>query len=415
MKLVGHHAKLAHLSPAQIEALVAALLAGTRPGQLIREYQIEAAPSQLWRLLPGQLLEDQRCPACGEPMLRPLGVPHYNRREAAVRCSSCSHVDGDGCVCPYCLKRLDAEVSEQVAREERVIEDFLVSTRRPNTAPSAARDWTLRTAVLFIALVRTCELRGEGELGPVSESPIPFAPRGRAGLSFLEELLATGLVAISPLSYCNAFAIEGDQVVQWLPTEACWSVQVDDYAQTIRDLEHVALQGDWPDHWFSEIAGIRCDLALAESQEFLEYCAEERGLAAPDGPKTRAMIENLLQDFSVGQTYRIIHIGCTHAADFLVRTRCSRLHASNFIIGDCQRWADRARAEHWDVGVYRRNFNCPRSQMSHVLHDVFLKLGERGFTEPVSYPCDPASAPINGEFPICGQATPSPPESPNTT
>ena len=409
MKLVGHHAKLAHLSPVQLEALVSDFLAGARPGQLIRQYQIQTGASQLWRLLPGQLLENQHCPACGAPMLKPLGVPHYSPHGADVRCTSCSHANGTACACDYCMKRLDVEVSEQVAREERVIEDFLVSTRRPNTAPSAARDWTLRTAVLFIALVRTCELRGEGELGPVSESPIPFAPRGRAGLSFLEELRASGLIAISPLSFCNAFEIEGDQVVQWLPTEACWSVQVDDYAQTIRDLEHVALQGDWPDHWFSEIAGIRCDLALAESQEFLEYCAEERGLAAPDGPKTRAMIENLLQDFSVGQTYRIIHIGCTHAADFLVRTRCSRPHASNFIIGDCQRWADRARAEHWDVGVYRRNFNCPRSQMSHVLHDVFLKLGERGFTEPVSYPCDPASAPINGEFPICGQATPSPP------
>jgi hypothetical protein len=385
MTLVGHHAKLGHLSPAQLEALVSDFLAGTRPGQLIREYQIQASPSQLWRLLPGQLLEDEPCPACGAPMLKPLGVPHYHRHAAHVRCTSCGHANGNVCACDYCMKRLDAEVSAQVAQEERLIQDFCVSTRRPNTAPSAAREWTLRSAVLFIALVRTCELRGEGELGPVSESPIPFAPRGRAGLSFLEELLATGLVAISPHSFCNAFVIEGDQVVQWLPTEACWSVQLDGYSRTVRELEEVALHGDWPKHWFSEVAGIRRDLAIAESEEFLEYCADERRLAAPDGPKTRAMIENLLQDFSVGQTYRIIHIGCTHAADFMVRKRCSRLHASNFIIGDCQRWADRARAEHWDVGVYRRNFNCPRSQVSHVLHDVFLKLGERGFTEHLSY------------------------------
>lgn len=416
MKLVGHHAKLAHLSPMQLEALVSDFLAGKRPGQLIREYQIETGPSQLWRLLPGQLLEDQHCPACGAPMLKPIGVPHFNLHAADVRCTSCSHVNGNACACNYCMKRLDAEVSEEVAREERLIQEFCASTRRPNIAPSDVRDWTLRTAVLFIALVRTCDLRGEGELGPANESSIPFAPRGRAGLSFLEELLATGLVAISPLSYCTAFVIEGNQVVQWLPTEACWSLQISGYAKAIRELEYAALQSDWPTHWVSEVAGVRRDLAIAESEEFLEYCANERGLVAPDGPKTRAMIENLLQDFSVGQTYRIIHIGCTHAADFLVRKRCSRLHASNFIIGDCQRWADRARAERWDVGVYRRNFNCPRSQMSHVLHDVFLKLGERGFTEPLSYRCDPTSpsAPLNGEFPIGDQATPSPADSPNT-
>lgn len=49
------------------------------------------------------------------------------------------------------------------------------------------------------------------------------------------------------------------------------------------------------------------------------------------------------------------------------------------MIGECQRWADRARAENWEVKPFKRNFNLPRSSISHVFFDVFLKIGEDGF------------------------------------
>ncbi|MEQ1715903.1 MAG: hypothetical protein ABL907_07955, partial [Hyphomicrobium sp.] len=32
------------------------------------------------------------------------------------------------------------------------------------------------------------------------------------------------------------------------------------------------------------------------------------------------------------------------------------------------------------IKPYGRNYERPRSELSHVLHDVFLKIGEHGFT-----------------------------------
>lgn len=49
------------------------------------------------------------------------------------------------------------------------------------------------------------------------------------------------------------------------------------------------------------------------------------------------------------------------------------------MIGECQRWADRARAEKWEVKPFKRNFNLARSSISHVFFDVFLKIGEASF------------------------------------
>jgi hypothetical protein len=53
------------------------------------------------------------------------------------------------------------------------------------------------------------------------------------------------------------------------------------------------------------------------------------------------------------------------------------------MVGACQRWADTARAEGYEVKPFKRNFDLPRSMMSYVLFDVILKIGERGFTEPI--------------------------------
>ncbi len=40
----------------------------------------------------------------------------------------------------------------------------------------------------------------------------------------------------------------------------------------------------------------------------------------------------------------------------------------------------RAKAENWEVKPFKRNFDLPRSSISHVFFDVFLKIGEAGFT-----------------------------------
>jgi hypothetical protein len=77
-------------------------------------------------------------------------------------------------------------------------------------------------------------------------------------------------------------------------------------------------------------------------------------------------------------------MGARDASDFIIRTKTNRAHAANYMIGACQRWADRARAEGWLIEVFKRNYKLPRSMISYVLFDVILKIGERGFNNVVS-------------------------------
>jgi hypothetical protein len=49
------------------------------------------------------------------------------------------------------------------------------------------------------------------------------------------------------------------------------------------------------------------------------------------------------------------------------------------MIGLCQRRADHIRAEGWTIKGFHRNHDLRQTQISYLLHDLFLKHGEEGF------------------------------------
>ena len=69
-----------------------------------------------------------------------------------------------------------------------------------------------------------------------------------------------------------------------------------------------------------------------------------------------------------------------NAAAYYQRGGVSKPQASNSMVGRCRTHADKAKVDGWTIKPYGRNHDRPRSELSHVLHDVFLKIGEQGFT-----------------------------------
>jgi hypothetical protein len=92
----------------------------------------------------------------------------------------------------------------------------------------------------------------------------------------------------------------------------------------------------------------------------------------------------LLTTFSVAQAYAFFWRGAVAAADFKQREDVTAAHAGNTIVGNCQRSADRARAEGWEIKPYSRPKSVRRSELSYTLHDAFLGFGERARTESAS-------------------------------
>jgi len=210
---------------------------------------------------------------------------------------------------------------------------------------------------------------------------MPFAPSSGYGEDLLSRLIEAGLLKISDQSHPKTISLLNNKIA--VTFSAQWRLPDAVSSELIRDIENRVFACNWPTPWYEQVSELAFDLAFAECKEFYDFCAAERMFPNADEKSVTAMLRNLLEDFSTGQCFRIIQSGAQYAADFMVKQTATPRHASNYMVGACHRWADKARASNWVVPAFRRNFNCPRSMMSYVLYDFILKANNEGLETPI--------------------------------
>ncbi|OAH99101.1 hypothetical protein A1332_04210 [Methylomonas methanica] len=249
---------------------------------------------------------------------------------------------------------------------------------------------TLEQAIALLALIR-CDDFSDGNEQRIFASSlmsVPFVPRGSYAKTLIEKLGKATILGFRPASYYVFDTLE-DEGISTLQFPIIWNISIDALLELVHQIEHCARTMVWPGHWINQLPKMKQSLALAECQEYYDFCIKQRSLPSSPQRSTTLMLTNLLQDYSVAQCYRIIYAGARAAADFLVRTSCTAQHASNYMIGACQRWVDRARAEKWQVSPFCRDYELPRSMVSHVLYEDFLKCGDDGLNlalDKISWP-----------------------------
>lgn len=391
MELPAIDSKLGHLSEEQITGLISRYYSGEAIGHLLREFNIDCQAGRLYKLLPPVIYPSDPCPNCGGLLIQPRSSRSTSRyfSAEAKRCLRCDHRELRNCECFFCQEQRARESAATDALNREALNAFLMNQARGQNID--VDDLTLEQAVSLLSLVRSCGYFDGAEdkliLNPLGSCGVPLAPNGRCGELFFSRIRDAGLVVVSRYSPTEAFSFISGKVVHCHHARLFWEVAVRSPFELISRIEQCALSGEWPEGWLEQVPEVVSALALAECKEYFEYAAKERGLPSPGEQSSSNLLRNLLHDFSVSQSYRIIDAGAKWAADFYLRKSCTRSHAANYMIGACQRWADRARAEDWVVGGYRRNFNLPRSMLSHVLHDLFLKTAEDGFNLPLKQVC----------------------------
>ncbi|MDO8349687.1 MAG: hypothetical protein Q7S94_00865 [Gallionella sp.] len=377
-------AKLAHLSDEQVASLIIRYYEGEKIKSLLSEFEILSLPNQFNKILPRVVQANLRCTACGAPMVKILQSRHKsNTHNEPYACSSCSHLNSISCRCVQRMKLAqDAKFAEQFTHQSLI--SAYCNKYSPAPRSVSVADISLRVAVSLLAMVRTCQQKNDGTYGSISNNPIPFSPEGNFGFGLIKMLFADALIAPSDSSTPYAFSIEDGKVVSFFIETVDWKLNFASPELLISQIEECGLNGVWPYGWNDAVNDLKMDIALAECKEFYEHCLYERELFFNAGTAVDSMLLNLLRDHSVAQCMRIIWGGAQSAVDFKARNKTTSQHAANYMVGACQRWADRARAESWEVKGFRRNFKLPRSMLSYILYDVILKTGERGFTECVS-------------------------------
>ncbi|WP_407279179.1 hypothetical protein U5817_24585 [Aromatoleum evansii] len=375
--------RLSHLDEAELAALAERYFVGERVGDLVREYRLQCTPNQLYRLIPPRILLDHNCEACGAPLIqvrRAAGALSLGLD--ATRCSACRHRVNGSCRCDACEAKKRQRVQAEITRQRAEVEAYCRGRWDYREVQHNPEDLSVNTAVALLALVRSGGWLSDTSVGRIDASGIPFAPEGPLGDNLLATLVSSGLVAPALDSPMDAFETTSTSM-QVFTDRVHWRILAASPMLLVRQLEQLCKFGEWPDAWDNDIAELQLALAVAECREFADFCLTERGLPAVGHHAAEVLFKNLLTDFAVSQCFRIIWSGAMASVDFIARTGSSRRHASNFFVGACQRWADRARTDGWIIKPGFRNGRRPRSQLSHVLNDVFFGIGERGFNEPL--------------------------------
>lgn len=373
---------LSHLTSGQVTELMSRYYAGERVESLLREFAISCRDTQLFRTFTAEVL-DLPCPHCESPLRR-----RWPSRTAAVPqtayCSNCGHQQSPRCRCTGCRILAHEQDRARSERIQEIIGAYCASVNGPTASPASLDDVSPVLMTVLLALVRTADLDDCGRLSAVAGANPPFTPTDSISIVFLRWLHYAGLIWLDPSSPPAAFEIEHEQVVKvrWLHVK--WKIPRSEIDDLLVVVERRAIDDSLPPAWLHKAQELHITIAAAECRSYFDGRLEERRLPPVRTAKVDTMISSLLVDHSVSQAFGIIWRGAQEAADFLLRRGAPPPHASHYAIGACQRYADKARAHGWKLRNFHRPINAPRSVVSHVLHDLILKVGDRGFYCPVN-------------------------------
>lgn len=376
------HPAITHLNQQELDQLMAGYQSGVKITTLFEEFRIKAHASQVCQILPAMLI-GQTCRICGAEMIsRVLSRNGNNVKECSVMCSACQHDDSPSCRCANCVSERRRQASELQMQRKARLHQAIVAAQSETHA--SIHELSLETAVAFLAFTRCCPPNSMGICDSLASTSreIPYSPSNEITALLLESLRHAGLIAVSERSLQGSVDLAGDKLI-YEPQQVKWLMTVKNRLELVEAIEIAGLSGDWPEQWLEQVNPLWLKIALAESRQFYNHQADARGFNVRAETAVTEMLNNVLRDFSVAQLYCVVWKGAQYAADFMVREHVNKAHAANFMIGACQRNADQARANHWQVKAFRRNFELPRSMLSYVLFDVILKIGERGFSEPI--------------------------------
>jgi hypothetical protein len=124
------------------------------------------------------------------------------------------------------------------------------------------------------------------------------------------------------------------------------------------------------------------EIAIAECIEYLQHQLKAVNFAFSPGEKTHKVFDIILNDFSVSQIYGIIWRAVANASKSCLERSISKKHAANSVIGACERYAENAKMNGWDLNQYNRIKDLPQSILSEFYFNRVLGIGDMGFRIP---------------------------------
>lgn len=386
--------EISHLSAIEIEELYSKYLSGEKIAALIEFYNIEAHPNKLFYLFPPIEHENKLCPNCEANLYSKRKSKTENKQPDLIRlfeCHTCQHKEYDGghlgleCLCELCqAERKEHEKSRLQSAKEIVADAYSVD--KITLYPYSDLAFKQKLFLLTMLRMQTDEdfeyiqsindPRKTGNLSPTQEMD----------LVILRDLYNSNILLVDPESNINAFS-EADNFNTFYIDSVRWVVNLTFDGATrasISEAFHFIYNeflSEIKPEWKDEVHAFTFQLAQEEVIQFLTVKAEELNVTLSADKKTREVVTELLDSFSVSEIYYFIKNAVEGAHLFYSKGYSKgKTHAANTIPGKLLGLGERAKAEKWDTYRYNRDSRAPRSAVSKVFYELLLQGDDEGFS-----------------------------------
>ncbi|HEY6142208.1 MAG TPA: hypothetical protein VIV55_02100 [Flavobacterium sp.] len=371
-----------HLTENQLDELIGRYKAKEKPSILISEYKLNLLPKQLYWHLPAEVLEEN-CNFCHANLIRNIRSQHA---QAFIRtpayCPNCRHTEDESCSCKNCrTSRWDDDETEDVSKQEFV--DNIIN--QAAKIKINLEDLNLTDKLYLGILLREGVSEDFTYINPIENFYNPLALSNE----FINEIIIR-LKAINAIFFHPSNASEFIEITDYNngnytynPYKMKWLLNVkSEELDNVAFIESTLNPKDLNDSQFHEALQLWKKIALYESIEYFKYNVKSYfGIDYEIGAKTKTILKELTNDYSVAQIYGIINKSIIKALKFRAENETSRKRASKTIIGYIQSSGEKAKKKNKVLKKASRIKACPESALSKFFFERIIKIGYEGFSE----------------------------------
>ena len=393
MREIEIHEKLRHLTMLQIESLMNKYYNGVKASDIIKEYNIDTTSSKLYTLFPPIICEDIICPVCNEPMYKERdSKSSYSWNKKKPFCAICGHTDEIICKCNYCIAEREKVRKLNEERKVRILQEKREKIKKVydlNIVPVNYSELNFREKVFLGALLRTSLSEDMEVILPLNDAERELAPTIGYIKEILSYLIGRGVVSVDSNSSIDAFLDSNEKKDIEFPnvyyiTMVKYRINIVGDEDIKNILSKIINPKSFSDADKEDALNIWKEIALEECIEYFEYQMKSVRFDFNIGEKTIAIFKDLLENFSVSQIYGIIYKSVANATKYYQESSVSKKQAANSVIGGCQRYAERAMINNWELAKYSRIKELPQSMISEFFFDRVIGVGSLGFNMPPS-------------------------------
>lgn len=393
MREIEIHEKLRHLTMLQIESLMNKYYNGVKASDIIKEYNIDTTSSKLYTLFPPIICEDIICPVCNEPMYKERdSKSSYSWNKKKPFCAICGHTDEIICKCNYCIAEREKVRKLNEERKVRILQEKREKIKKVydlNIVPVNYSELNFREKVFLGALLRTSLSEDMEVILPLNDAEGELAPTIGYIKEILSYLIGRGVISVDSNSSIDAFLDSNEEKDIEFPnvyyiTMVKYRINIVGDEEIKNILSKIINPKSFSDADKEDALNIWKEIALEECIEYFEYQMKSVRFDFNIGEKTIAIFKDLLENFSVSQIYGIIYKSVANATKYYQESSVSKKQAANSVIGGCQRYAERAMINNWELAKYSRIKELPQSMISEFFFDRVIGVGSLGFNMPPS-------------------------------